>query len=107
MHRHDGIPVLFAHVENHSVTENAGIVYYDAELAEIVDCALDDTLGRLEVSDALEIGHRLAASRANLLDDVFSGRSRLPCPVKVTAEIVDHDFASMFGHQERFFAADT
>ncbi len=103
----DRVEILLAHVEDHAVAKDAGVVHHDVELAEVVQRALDDALGGFEIANALEIRDRLAAEAADLLDHVLGWRTRLTGAVEVAAEIVDHDLGPLFGQQQRFFAANT
>src|SRR3984893_14795594 len=103
----DSVEILFAHVEDHAVAQDAGVVDRDVELAEVVQRALDDALGGLEIADALEVGDRLAAEAADFLDNVLGRRTRLAGSLETAAEIVDHDLGSLPGQQQRFCAADT
>ena len=102
----DGVPVLFAHVEDHAVAQDAGVVDDDVQLAEVIDCAIDDPLGRLEVGDALEVGDCLAARRADFLDHVLGRRARLPGAVEVSAEVVHDHLGAVLRQQQRLFAPD-
>ena len=105
--RDDRVPVLLAHVEDHAVAQDAGVVDDDVELAEVIDRAIDDALGGLEVGDALEVGDCFAARRADFLDHVFGRRARLPGAVEVSAEVIDDDLGAVLRQQQRFFASDT
>src|ERR1700736_1661618 len=107
MDAEDRVEVLLAHVEDHAVAQDSGVVDHDVELAEVVQRALDDALGGLEIADALEVGARFAAEAADFFDPFLRRRARLAGPVEVAAEIVDHDLGSLPGQQQRFFAADT
>ncbi len=106
MDRHDGVPVLFAHVEDHAVAQDAGVVDDDVELAEVVDRAIDDSFGSLEVGDALEVGDRLAAGGSDFLDHVLRRGARLPGAVEVTAEVIHDHLGAVLGQQQRLFAPD-
>src|SRR5713101_7147981 len=107
MDRDNRLEVLVAHVEDHAVAKDSGVVHDNIELAEIVERAFDDPLGGLEVGHALEVGHRLAACRAYFLDNVFGRRARLPGAVEMSPEVVDDHLGALFSHQEHFFAADS
>src|SRR5580658_10795536 len=89
MNREDRVEIVLAHIENHAVAQNTGVVDHDIQLAEIVDRTLDDALGGLEIAHALIVGDRLAAGRANFLDYLFGRRSRLSSAVEVTSKVVD------------------
>ena len=71
----DGVEVLLAHVEDHAVAQDAGVVDHDVEFAEIVQRALDDALGGFEIADALETGDRFAAEAADFLDHLLGRRT--------------------------------
>ena len=107
MHGDHRVPVLFIHVEDHAIAQDAGVVHHDVELAEIIDRAFDDALGSFEIGDAFEVGDRFAAGGADFLHHVFGGRARLPGAVEMSAEIIDDDFRAVLRHQQRFLATDT
>ena len=107
VHADHRVPVLLAHVEDHPVAQDAGVVDDDVELAEGVEGALDDALGALEVGDALAVGDGLAAHLLDLVDHLL-GRAVVGAAgaVEVRAEVVDDDLGAVLGHQQRLFAAD-
>jgi hypothetical protein len=79
----DGVEVLFAHVEDHAVAQDAGVVDDDVELAEIIERALDDAFGGLEIADALEARDRLAAEAERIsLITSSAGERDWPVPSK-------------------------
>ena len=107
VHVDDGIEVFPGHPMENGIAQDAGVIDDDIELAEIIDRAVYDSLGGLEVGHALEVGHRLAACRSYFLDNVFGRRSRLPGAVEMSPEVVDDHLGALFSHQEHFFAADS
>src|SRR5271163_1545996 len=106
VHGDDRVPVLFIHVEDHAVAENSGVVHHDVELAEIIDGAFDNALGSFEIGDAFEVGHGLAARRADFFHHVFGRGARLPGAVEMPTEVIDDDLGAMLRHQDRFLASD-
>jgi len=107
VHGDDRVPVLLRHVEDHPITQDAGVVDHDVELAEGVERALDDALGGLEVGHAVAVGDRLAAHLLDLRDHLLRGRGgRRPRAVEVRAEVVHHDLRAVFREEQRLLAAD-
>src|SRR5215510_9599987 len=90
------IPLLLGHVENHPVTQNAGVVDENIELAEAIERALDDTLGRLEIGDAFIVGYGFTAGSFDFLDNLLGGAGIRAGAIEMPAEIVDHNLSTVF-----------
>jgi hypothetical protein len=66
----DEVPVGLLHVLEADIAQNAGIVDEDVDAAKGVNGRLDDVFAIL---DRVVVGDRLAACRADLLDDFICG----------------------------------
>jgi hypothetical protein len=58
----DGVPFLLAHVEDHPVTQDAGVVHQDVEPALLGDGGVDQRLDRVEVRDIGRVGDGATAA---------------------------------------------
>ena len=63
--------------------------------AERGDRGLDDVRGGVEVGDVVGVGDRLAAERADLLDDLVHRLVRRARAVGRAPEVVDHDLGAL------------
>ena len=80
VHLDDGVPLGLAHVGQHAVAQDAGVVDQHVEAAVGVDGLGDDALGAAPVADVVGVGHRLAAGGDDLVDDLLRPvRRRSPC----------------------------
>ena len=102
----DRVPLVFRHVEDHPVAQDAGIVDQDVQLAERGDGGFDDALGAVEVGHALEVRHRFAAEGFDFVHDLLRRTGIRSRPVEAAAEVVHDDFGPVFGQEQGFFAAD-
>ena len=67
VHLDDGVPLLFAHVGHHAVTQDAGVVDDGVQVTEGVDCGLDESLCASPRGDVVAVGDRLATHRLDLV----------------------------------------
>src|SRR5690606_13226704 len=83
------------------VAQDAGVVDHDVDAAERVERALHDRGAALGRGDAVGVGHRLAAERLDLADDLRGRAGGGAGPGDGTAEIVDDDTRSPGRELER------
>ena len=106
MHRDDGVPLVLAHVEEHAVAQDAGVVHQDVDGAELAHRGVDDALRGAEVGDAVVVRHRRAATRPDRGDDLVGDAARRPAAVDVPAQVVDDDARPLGREQLGDGAAD-
>ena len=82
-------------VDEHAVAEDAGVVHDDVERAERGDRRFDDVRRGVEVGDVVGVGDRLAAERADLLDDLVHRLVGCARAVGRATEVVDHDLGAL------------
>ena len=103
---HDRVEVVLAHVEDHRVADDPGVVHEDVELAERLDRGVDHLAGALEVGHVAVVRHRVAAALLDqLYDDVGVLFAGAVAPHRA-AEVVDHDFGAVLGKFERVATTD-
>jgi len=100
LHGHHLIPLLLAHVEDHPVAEDAGVVHEDIDAAELIDGGLDDVLAAVHRGDRVVVGDGFVAFRHDLGDDLIGGAVVVARAVRVDASVVDDDLRAFFRHQE-------
>src|ERR1043166_7766215 len=88
----DRVEILDAHVEDHPVAQDAGIVDDDVNVAPLLDGGLDHPLGAIEVRDVVAIGQGFTARGADLVDDFARWTTGRPAAVQLGADVVD-DYA--------------
>ena len=98
MDLYDSIPLVLSHIEGHLVSEEACVVDQDIKLAEGLDGAINDSLRCVEVHDAVETCHGLAASVLDLFDGVISRPLGLAGPIPLHTDIVDDYLRALLGH---------
>ena len=104
--RDDIVPLGLAHVDEHPVAEDPGVVDEDVQVAEGVDGRVDQLLGPLPVGDVVAVRHRLATPGRDLGDD-FVGRAVVRAGAVVgAATVVDDDLGSFGGEQKGVLATD-
>ena len=72
----------------------------------VVDRALHQPARALEVGDVLAVGDRLAAHRADLVDDLTRGPGARSVAVDLGTEVVHHDLGALVRELECVAAAD-
>ena len=65
---------------------------------------MDNALGGFEVSHTLVIRHRVSACSFDFFHDLLSRSGVCACPVKMPAEVIDHDLSAVFRQEQRFLA---
>ena len=105
MDSHNGVPLFFAHVEDHAVAEDAGGVDEDVEPAELFYCSADDPCRRTELRDGIVACDGLPAVLLDLADDEVGGCCGRLRTVHAATEVVYHDRGPLFGKELRHAAA--
>jgi hypothetical protein len=100
------VPLRLAHVGEHAVTEDAGVVDQDVEPAEGLDGGRDEPLGAVPVADVIGVGDGLAAHGLDLVHDVLGRALVVALPVHRATEVVDDDLGAVVGQQQRVLASD-
>ncbi len=67
------VPLFFAHVREHAVTQEAGVVDQYVEPAEVVERRLDEILRAGPVGHVVAVDDGLATERTDFLDDLLRG----------------------------------
>ncbi len=88
------------------VAQDAGVVDDDVDLAERVECALDDCCAALGGGDRVGVGDGVAAGSGDLVHDQLSGALVAAGAVDGTAEIVHHDERTTLGHHQGVLPAE-
>ena len=74
----DRLPFLDVHLEEHAVTQDAGIVDDAIDAAEEIDRRLDDVVGRLPGRHVIGVGQCFTTGGTNFIDNLLGGASVLP-----------------------------
>ena len=102
----DDVPLLFRHVEDHLVAQDAGVVDDDVEPAEGVERLLHHAVAGLEVGDVVVVGDGVAAHLLDFVDDLV-GRALLAAGAgRGAAEVVDDDARALGRERQALAAAD-
>ena len=108
MHLDDLVPVLFAHLVEHLVPQDARRIDDGMQAAEAVLRLFDHVPDRRHAGDALGIGHSLAAGRLDLVGGLLGRTGRaLVAAGDRTAQVIDQHLGAFAGRQQRTFLADT
>ena len=105
VHVQNRVEVVVGQLGERLVTQDAGVVDDDVDLAEGVDRGLDDVLAALGRRDRVVVGHRLAAGRLDFVDDLLRGGVVAALPVDGPAEVVDDHASAAPGEVEGVRAA--
>jgi hypothetical protein len=102
----DGVPVLFGHVEQHSLPQDAGGAHHPVDAPPIVDGALHDARAGRHFGH--RIGHRdgRAAGCAYFGDDRVRHLARRFLAVHADAEVGHDDIGALAGALECHRPAD-
>ncbi len=106
VHGDDRVPFGLGHVDEHPVTQDAGIVHQDVEIAERFDRGVDEALCTLPVGDVVGVDDRLAAEGLDLCDDLLGRRLVRTVAVVGATEVVDHDARAFAREEQSVFAPD-
>src|SRR6185369_9548888 len=96
----DRVPLLLGHVEDHAVSEDAGVVDDDVDPAEGVHRGLDDRLPTGHAGHRVVVGHGIAARLGDLLHDLIGRLPVGPGPDLAAAVIVHHHPGPVLRHQD-------
>ena len=89
------VPVLFRQVVKGPVAQDAGVRDYYVHLAVGVQRRLDDRLTALPRVHAMSVGHRFAARRLDLLDNLIGHlAARRAGPVARASEVIDDNLGA-------------
>ena len=102
---HNGVPLFFAHVEDHAVAEDAGGVDEDIEPAELFYCSADDPRRSAELRDGVVACDGLPAVLLDLADDEVGGCCGRLRTVHTATEVIDDDRGAFFSKELRHAAA--
>ena len=102
----DRVEQVGVHVVERLVTQDAGVVDDDVDLAERIDCTLDDRRAALGRRDRVGVGDGLATGLADLVDDELGSALVGAGAVDGTAEIVHHDERTALGHHQCVLAPE-
>jgi hypothetical protein len=97
---HDVVEVVLAHVEEHPVAQEAGVVHEDVEPAPLLEAAPDHGERVVPIGDVAAVGHRVATRSADLVDHRV-GRARLTLTREREPEVVHHDLHALPRQRER------
>ena len=106
MHGDHRIPLVFGHVDQHAVTQNASVVHQDVEVAERFDGAVDEALSALPVGDVVAVDHGLSAHCADFGSNFLRRGDIVTGAIVGSAEIVNNDLGAFSGEQQRVLATD-
>jgi len=102
----DRVPLIFGHVCQHSVAQNARVVDDDVERAKGIDRGLNQALRAFERRHAVAVGDRLATERLDLFDNLLRRAGVAAGAINAAAKVVDDDLRTMRCKAERMLAAD-
>jgi hypothetical protein len=102
----DGVPLLFAHVEDHPLAENSRAADDRVQISERLDRGLDHRFAARHRRDALGKRDRPTAARLDLLDHGVRRLARRMPAVHAHAVVVDDHARAGSGASERDGAAD-
>ncbi len=106
VHVDDGVPVGLLHLEDHPISQDAGVVDEDVEPAEGVHGLLDHGFGVVEVGNVATVHDRLAAHALDLVHDGLCRADVAAGPVDVAAQIVHHDLCALGSEHQRMLPSD-
>jgi hypothetical protein len=101
------IPFFFSHVEDHSISQDAGHVDEDIQLAEFPDCVINDALSAAYGGDIHRVANRNSAAGLDFRHHFIRGRRRFSFAVHRHAKIIDHDRGTVSRHRFRDGATDS
>src|SRR5690606_15968399 len=101
------VPILFGHLVEHAVAQDAGWVHDRMKPTERIPGLLDHALDGLVVGDAVRVEGRLAARRLDLPGDLFSRAGRaFVAACERAAQIVHQHFRALARKQQGRLLAD-
>ena len=102
----DPVPLFLGHVEDHAVAEDARVVHYDVDAAEVIEGGLHDVLAARHGGHRVVARRGLAALPLDLLDHVVGGPARVARPVGAAAVVVHHHLGPVLRQEQRDLAPD-
>ena len=106
MHRDDRVPLLFRHVEDHPLAQDARAADEDVQVAELLERQVHHGPATRHGRHALRARHRLAALGADLAHHLVRGLARRIPPVDAHAVVIDDHLRAGRREIERYRAAD-
>ncbi|CAB4637067.1 unannotated protein [freshwater metagenome] len=107
MHLDNGVPFGFAHVGQHAVTKDAGIVDENIETTKCGDGLIDKSLSSSPLADVVSVGNGLSAGGNDFVDNFLCGTLIDTGAIARTAKIVDDDLCALSRQHQRVIAADS
>src|ERR1017187_7966656 len=101
-----GVPFVDRHIDEHPVTQNAGVVDQDIDRPEVVDRRLDQATGAVVVRDVVTVGHGFPTHPADLLDDFAGWAGGASASVDLGPQVVDDHFGPLAGELEGMLTPD-
>src|SRR5260370_20687710 len=93
------VPFFFAHVEDHSISQDAGHVDEDIQLAEFPNRVINDALSAAYSRDIHSVGNRDSAAGLNLRRYFIRRRRGFFFAVHRHSKIIHHDCGAMNRHR--------
>jgi hypothetical protein len=106
VHTYPHVPVFDAHIHDHPVAHDAGVVHEQVQVTEGVDRLPDETLCAISVGDVIPVGDGLAAGPTDLGGHVLGGLRGATGTVHVAAKVVDDYFRSFASELHGVCSAD-
>ena len=103
----DFVPVLFAHVVEGGIPQDAGVADDDVQAAEVVDRSLHHVEAAVVAGDRIVVGGSLSTSGFDLVYDLLGGGGVFALAVRVAAEVVDDDLCAALCEVEGVGPAET
>ena len=100
MNRDDGIPEVLGRLGKTLVAQNARVVDQDVDLAEGIDCRLEDILTAFDAGDVVVVRDSLTPRRLDLIHDQIGHRSTRARAIARATEIVDDDGRTFSGKRQ-------
>jgi hypothetical protein len=97
-------PFVDAHVEEVSVTNDAGIIHDAIDPAESLQGGVDYPFRRFLVRNAFDAGYRRAPGRRDFICDQFGRR---PIGSRLASQVIDYHFGSVCRKRQRKRAPDS
>ena len=107
VHLDDRIPFGFSHVHQYPVTQNAGVVDHDVQIAECFDGRVDEALATFPVGHIVAVHNGLATHCLDVGHRLLGRREIRAGAVIGTAEIVHHDLGAFRCEEQSVLAPDT
>ncbi len=89
VHAHHVVPIGLRHVDEHAVTQKAGVVDQHVKATPGLDRRLDESSSTLPIGHVVAVGHGLATSGADQVDHLARWAARTAGAVDLRPEIVD------------------